>query len=679
MADAARDYRLLIVDDDAVDRRQYGKLLMRHTHGACEVREAADGAAGLKELKAHSPDCVLLDFSLPDMTGLEFLAGAAGSGELPCAVVLVTGQGNETIAVEAMKRGVQDYLVKNQMDANSLWAAVVRAVTQTELRQQLAHSLLDLRDANGALEKEIAVRRATESELRDATAAAQSANAAKTGFVAMVTHELRTPLNGILGYAQLLRIEGGLSARQDARVGSMMQAGQQLLGMIEGVLDFASIESGQMALHPAVVSVRELTEDCINGIGAVASQKGLGLRLVNAHDAPTQIFADPARLRQVLLNLLGNALKYTKAGSVELRILPGAAYGSLRAEIADTGPGIDDAARQRLFKDFERLDASSSVEGAGLGLAIAARVVGLMGGVIGHYHNSSNAGNGSVFWMELPPGEALAPSVAELPQAVGLAVRRVLLVDDIAMNRDVIGAFLRAAGQEVRLAETGEEAVRLAFEQNFDIILMDVRMPEMDGLEATRHIRAFPGPRGQVPILALTAYSLSNQAALCMDAGMDGFISKPVDYATMMRTIDDAVARAPADWSAEGVAPPEVEIAPDPPPRLDRVVLDETLAYLPRRDVDAMLQTLRDSEEDMVRLLNMQAVPSVLTESAHSLASTSGMFGFMALSALARRFEKAVAHESREADDLARALSEETRAAIVVLDKVKRECRLQPA
>ena len=302
-----------------------------------------------------------------------------------------------------------------------------------------------------------------------------------------------------------------------------------------------------------------------------------------------------------------------------------------------------------------------------------------MGGVIGHCHNSGNAGKGSVFWMELPPGEALAPSVAESPQPVGLSSRRVLLVDDIAMNRDVIGAFLRAAGQDVHLAETGEEAVRLAFEQNFDVILMDVRMPEMDGLEATRHIRAFPGPRGQVPIVALTAYSLANQAALCMDAGMDGFISKPVDYATMMRTIDDAVARAPANWQAESAPPPEVEIAPDPPPLLDRVVLDETLAFLPRRDVDATLQSLRDREEEMVRLLNMQAEPAFLTEAAHALASTSGMFGFMALSAVARRFEKAVAQESRDADGLARALSEETPAAIVVLDKVKRECRLQPA
>jgi signal transduction histidine kinase/HPt (histidine-containing phosphotransfer) domain-containing protein len=680
MADAARDYHLLIVDDDAIDRRQYSKLLMRHTHGACEIREAGDGAAGLKALRDENPDCLLLDFSLPDMTGLEFLAGAAPEGELPCAIVLVTGQGNETIAVEAMKRGVQDYLVKTQVDEGRLWAAVVRAVTQTELRRRLAVSLLDLTAANGALAQEIVTRRAVEAELRGATQAAQAANAAKTRFVAMVTHELRTPLNGILGYAQLLRLEGGLSTRQDARVGSMMQAGQHLLGMVEGVLDFASIETGRMILHPAMVSVRDLTEGCIGAIGALASQNGLSLRLVHAHDAPVQIVADPGRLRQVLLNLLGNAVKYTKAGSVELRTLAGATRGGLRIEVADSGPGIEGASREKLFKDFERLDADASVEGAGLGLAIAARIVGLIGGVIGHSANLGNPGGGSIFWLELPPGETVLPAAApDMPAHVAHGGRRVLLVDDIAMNRDVIGAFLRAAGQDVLLAETGQEAVRLAFEQSFDLILMDVRMPEMDGLEATRHIRALPGPRGRVPILALTAYTLIDQAAQCLDAGMDGFIAKPVDYDTMMRAIDDAVARAPPRWTPERARPGVVAPQDPPPPRFDRAVLDETLAFLPAGNIDATLQSLRDRKEDMVRLLGMEAAPSVLTEAAHALASTAGMFGFVSLAALARRYESAAAQDAPEAADLARALSAETRATIGVLDGLRRERRLQPA
>ena len=245
--------------------------------------------------------------------------------------------------------------------------------------------------SNLALEQEVVTRKAAEAEARAARDAAEKANQAKTRFVAMVTHELRTPLNGVLGYAQLLRIEGGLSARQDAHVGAMMQAGRHLLDLIERVLDFASIESGRIELHPAEVSVRDLTEACIAFIGPMATERGLQLRVVQSHDVPRQIVADPARLRQVLLNLLGNAVKYTDAGSVELRLAAGGSPGGLRVEIADTGRGISEASRDRLFKDFERLDETTSVEGTGLGLAIAARIVGLMGGTIKYLPNPDGA------------------------------------------------------------------------------------------------------------------------------------------------------------------------------------------------------------------------------------------------------------------------------------------------
>jgi signal transduction histidine kinase/HPt (histidine-containing phosphotransfer) domain-containing protein len=685
MASAERTYRLLIVDDDETDRRLYGWLLARQAPGGFEIDEAQDGSTGIAALREQNFDCLLLDFSLPDVTGLEFLVEAMNGGELPCAVVLITGHGNEAIAVEAMKLGVQDYLVKDHVNEGRLWRAIVRAVSQRELRMKLASSMLALTAANATLEQEVAAHTKTEAELRAAKEAAEQASQAKTRFVAMVTHELRTPLNGILGYAQLLRLEGGLTAQQNTRVGAMMQAGRHLFGMVERVLDFASIESGRMELHPVTISVRDVTEACMASVGPAAAERGLSLRLVCAHDAPRQIVADLSRLRQVLLNLLGNAVKFTDAGGVELRVLATEPPGTLRFEVADTGPGIKETSRDKLFQDFERLDAPASVEGTGLGLAISARFVGLMGGAIGHVANPTG---GSVFWLELPPGD----NVTEPRAAVEISVPpgpggRVLLVDDIAMNRDVIGAFMRAAGHEVVLAEGGKESVRLASEQSFDLVLMDVRMPEMDGLEATRRIRLLPPPHGQVPILALTAYFFPDQIAQCREAGMNGHVAKPVNYATLMQAIAGVIARVPAGWAVDGPAQIEPERQPDPPARLDRVVLDRLLAFMAPDEVAANLRSLRARTEQMLQLMDRPEEPIAdraaariaMTDTAHALASTSGLFGFIALSVTAGEFEHAIAADAPDEARLSRLVYEETRAALNLVNALLRENKMQAA
>ena len=297
--------------------------------------------------------------------------------------------------------------------------------------------------------------------------------------------------------------------------------------------------------------------------------------------------------------------------------------GGLRIEVADTGPGIDAASRDRLFRDFERLGAATSVEGAGMGLAIAARIIGLMNGAIGHL---ANPGGGSVFWLELPPIAALAlpsleepvPSSADVaPAGPPLSGRRVLLVDDIAMNRDVIGGFLCAAGHVAVLAESGREAVRLASEQTFDLILMDVRMPEMDGLEATRRIRALPAPHGQVPILALTAYAFPDQIAQTRDAGMDGHIAKPVDYATLLSAITAATScTMPCRTENNPAAPTRSRSMCDDrsPLRLDRALFDQTLGFLPPDEVAANLRQLRARNEQMLQLLEHRTEPALLAE-----------------------------------------------------------------
>ncbi len=684
-------YRFLIVDDDPVDRRIIAELLTQIAPDTCQIQQAADGAAALASLRTDKFDCVFLDYNLPDMTGLEFLAAAAAAvdGERPCPMVLVTGQGNGAVAVEAMKRGVQDYLVKDQLNATSLLLALTRAVSKQQLQERLDGSLSDLRSSNLALEQEVATRKVAESEARAARDAAERASQAKTRFIAMVTHELRTPLNGVLGYAQLLRIEGGLSARQDLHVGAMMQAGRHLLDLIERVLDFASFESGGVKLYPTQVAVRDLAEACIALIGPMAIERGLKLRVVQSHDVPRQIVADPARLRQVLLNLLGNAVKYTDAGSVELRLSAGASPGGLRIEIADTGRGISAASRERLFKDFERLDETTSIEGTGLGLAIAARIVGLMGGTIKYLPNpdcanlnGANAIGGSVFWFELPAGEFVSAAVSSpVPGVPAASIRNVLLVDDIQINRDIIGAFLKAAGHVVTLADSGSEAIRLATGRQFDVVLMDVRMPEMDGLEATRRIRALPGSLGQMPILALTAHTFPDQVARCAEAGMDAHIAKPVDYETLIDAVHRAVRRAPPTDSTARHAPPVTNplAAPELPSRFDPSVLDRLFTLLPRDEIVVIVRSLRERQEEMLHLLDQGAAPARLVDVARGLSSPAAIFGFLALSTLARNFEFAVTQDAARAEQLTPTLRAELCEARTTLDAVMSESRMQPA
>ena len=369
------------------------------------------------------------------------------------------------------------------------------------------------------------------------THTAVEASQAKSRFLANMSHELRTPLNGILGYAQLLRLEGNLDATQLARVDAMNNVGEHLLQMISRVLDLSEIEAEHVELHAVDLGLREVAQSCLDLVRPAAEKKRLALKLNIAPNVPPRIKADSTRLRQVLVNLLGNAVKFTAHGSVELRMRLSVDGLGLRLEVADTGPGISAEKRRRLFHDFDRLDAATvcTAEGAGLGLAISSRLVALMDGSLGYEENTKG---GSVFYLELPlvvsmianpvQANACTALVEDMQQkpAASLCLH-VLVVDDVAMNRDIARAFLRAAGHEVTVAESGEAAIAMAASVDFDIVLMDVRMPEMDGLEATRRIRSLAGPRSQVPVVALTAQVFAEQLEECRRAGMDSHLTKP--------------------------------------------------------------------------------------------------------------------------------------------------------
>jgi PAS domain S-box-containing protein len=383
---------------------------------------------------------------------------------------------------------------------------------------------------------------------------AERANRAKSRFLASMSHELRTPLNGVLGYAHLMHQEGELNPKQSERVQAMLTAGTHLLGMINRVLNFSEIEAGGIVLQPAEIDVRDTMVMCLDMVRSAAEAKGLRLSFVDAPGASNHLISDPTRFRQVLINLLGNAIKFTTTGGVELRLQTSSDGAGIRVEVADTGPGIPIEVRHRLFQDFERLDIDSTlIEGAGLGLAISAQLVGLLGGRLAY---SDNPSGGSVFWLEMPlvasvPGTSVPAAIAtlEMPQATAASAPsnslRVLVVDDAAMNLDITASFLRFAGHDVTCAENGMEAVAAAAASDFDVVLMDVRMPGMDGLEATRRIRQFEGARGRVPIVALTAQVFSEQVTACRMAGMNDHLAKPFTPETLLVAVQHATRTRP--------------------------------------------------------------------------------------------------------------------------------------
>jgi signal transduction histidine kinase/CheY-like chemotaxis protein len=536
---------------------------------------------------------------------------------------------------------------------------------------------------------------------------AEQANRAKSRFLAGISHELRTPLNGILGYAHLLHIEGGLSPAQATRVDAMLKAGKHLLEMITCVLDLSEIEAEHVSLRPAKLDVRAITVACLDLVRPMAEAKGLALSVTMAPGTSPELIADPTRLRQILLNLLGNAAKFTRQGTVDVRLQTMTERSALRIEVVDTGPGISADLRNRLFQDFERLDteATRTVEGAGLGLALSARLAGLMGGKLGH---EDNPNGGSTFWLELPLTLSAVPSVTTLGIAapdtgtapVPIRPFLVLAVDDVLMNRDIASSFLRSAGHTVVCVDGGEEAVAAVAATDFDVVLMDVRMPGMDGLEATRRIRALQGPRGRVPIVALTAQAFTEQVAACRAAGMDSHLSKPFDPETLLAAVVQAFATGlsrgeatpiptqtaapatpptsvvppgvllssvqpssvpPSSVPPSSVPPSSVPSSPVPAspvigfdlPIVDRTAFNRTASFLPPETVTTYLRTIVEQGDGLLRRLRMPDAITLagteLTDTVHSLAGSSGMFGFERLSSVGRRFERAVQTASPEA------------------------------
>jgi PAS domain S-box-containing protein len=378
------------------------------------------------------------------------------------------------------------------------------------------------------------------TELVAARDAALGAAEAKSQFLANMSHEIRTPMNGVLGVLHLLKNE---NLTDDGRrlLNEALGCGEMLSELLNDIIDFSKIEAGKLELMPEPVDPVELMRGVVDMLRPQAEAKGLYLRVEASPDLGWAA-TDPLRLRQALFNLLGNAVKFTLEGGVVAR-LSGRRTGErvrLRFEIDDTGVGIDEEAGKQLFERFRQGDGSTTRRfgGSGLGLAICRRLAELMGGEVGF---ESKLDQGSTFWLEIEADACAEPEAhADEADTALFAGLRVLLVEDNATNRLIAGRMLEALGAHVTTAEDGVQGVAAA-RAGFDLILMDIQMPGMDGVEATHRIRAFKGPAGAVPILAMTANAMAHQQAAYLAAGMDGAIAKPLSPAALAQAIATAL------------------------------------------------------------------------------------------------------------------------------------------
>ncbi|MCR6630764.1 MAG: response regulator [Magnetospirillum sp.] len=465
--------RVLLLEDDPADARLVEYMLRRMPQTSFVVETAGRLAQATQRLARGDIDVVLADLSLPDSTGLATLKALTGAApDLP--VVVLTGNDDDSQAIEALKHGAQDYLVKGRGDGSML-ARVVRYAIE---------------------------RKAGERALKEARDRAELAAHAKSVFLATVGHEVRTPLNGILGMARLL-LDTPLDIKQRTFAETVVSSGELLLNLVNDILDFSRLEADGLTLDSVPFDVVDMVDELRLMMAPRAAEKGLILGCRFGAGVPPFVAGDPLRLRQVLLNLVGNAIKFTERGNVSISVeaVDTQADGKavLRFAVFDTGIGIPEEARAGLFTEFWQADSSITRRfgGTGLGLAICKRLVTLMGGDIGY---ESHDGRGSSFWFVVALPSAESPSAVE-PDGNGEQVLacHVLLVDDNPVNREVGAGLLERHGHKVTAVADGLSAVEAMRRGGHHLVLLDMHMPGLDGLETARRIRALGGAAAATP------------------------------------------------------------------------------------------------------------------------------------------------------------------------------------
>ncbi|TGD99404.1 ATP-binding protein [Methylobacterium nonmethylotrophicum] len=497
---------------------------------------------------------------------------------------------------------------------------------------------------------DITLRRRAEESMAEAARLAEvarreaeAASAAKSDFLATMSHEIRTPLTGILGYADLLLRQPGLPPAAHRSVERIRGAGTALVTIVNDILDYSSIQSRHVALNPEPFSPRALIEEAVAIVRPNADKKMLSLTCHVEQDVPGTLLGDPGRIRQIVLNLLANAVKFTSEGGVTVTVLCHRAIDAgaphrLQVAVQDTGIGIPPEKRDRLFRHFSQIDGSTQRDfgGTGLGLAISRRLVEVMDGKIGV---ASTPGRGSTFFFSIPLPEAIeaaeaVPVRAEMAPPLTRTVR-ILLAEDDPINQEIALGLLDGWGYTIEVANDGAEAVEAVRTRHYDLVLMDIQMPRMDGITAMRTIRDLDEPCRDVPILAVTANVLPQQVAQFRQAGATGHIGKPFKQQELVAAIERLISLKDPDPGGDETGPPDQNAL------LDAQAYHDALEQFGTQTMHRLLADLAEEMQSRFTARTSASGREALARDAHGMCSVAGTLGFRAFSAACRDLERA--------------------------------------